>query len=142
MKTLLIYLILLSGVASVAQSDKVAGNYALSLPSNEGNLLEYKLTLNDDGSFVFHSYSNIKNRIPQQVHTYGKGTWTLEKNVVVFASDKQKDLDEKHILDFTATKARFVTKSPRDQSDKIVKTQLRFLESEIPWMNRVDLLKV
>ena len=50
--------------------------------------------------------------------------------------------DEKYTLDFTNSKARFVTKSPRDKSDKIIKTQLKFLESEIFWMRRIDIDKI
>ena len=142
MKILFIFLILISGLASFAQSDKVAGDYALSLPGNQGDLVEYKLTLIEDGSFEFHYYLNIKQRIPSTVNQYSKGTWTVKDNVVSFSSDKQKDFDEKNTLDFSGTKARFVTKSPRDTSDKLVKTQLRFLKSEIPWMERVDLSKI
>ncbi|MDI1317260.1 copper resistance protein NlpE N-terminal domain-containing protein [Flavobacterium sp.] len=142
MKTLLTFLILLTSAAIVAQSDKVAGNYALSLPSNEGDVIEYKLTLNEDGSFVFHYYLNINHRIPSTLNQYGKGTWTVKDNVVVFSSDKQKDIDEKNMVDFTATKARFLTKSHRAPSDKLVKTQLRFLKSAIPFMERVDLVKI
>ena len=142
MKTLFTFLILTASLTSFAQSETITGDYALSLPSNQGDLVEYKLTLNDDGSFEFHYYLNIKQRIPSTVNQYGKGTWKVKDNVVSFLSDKQNDFDEKHTLDFTATKARFLTKSPRDTSDKLVKTQLRFLKSEIPFMERVDLVKI
>ncbi len=142
MKTFIILFILISNLTAIAQSDKVAGDYALSLPSNQGDLVEYKLTLNEDGSFVFHYYLNIKQRIPSTLNQFGKGTWMIKDNVIVFSSDMQKDIEEKNTLDFTGTKARFITKSPRDTSDKLVKTQLRFLKSEIPFMERVDLVKI
>lgn len=142
MKTLFTFLILMASLTSFAQSGTITGDYALSLPSNQGDLIEYKLTLKEDGSFEFHYYLNIKQRIPSTINQYGKGTWKVKDNVVSFLSDKQNDFDEKHTLDFTATKARFLTKSPRDTSDKLVKTQLRFLKSEIPFMERVDLLKI
>lgn len=142
MKTLIILFILISNLTAIAQSDKVAGDYALSLTSNQGDLVEYKLTLNEDGSFVFHYYLNIKQRIPSTLNQFGKGTWMIKDNVIVFSSDMQKDIEEKNTLDFTGTKARFITKSPRDTSDKLVKTQLRFLKSEIPFMERVDLVKI
>jgi len=142
MKTLLTLLILISGFTVSAQSDKVAGDYALSLPSNQGDVIEYQLTLNEDGSFVFHYYFNIKHRIPSTANQYGKGTWMVKDNIVLFSADKLKDFDATNTLDFTGTKARFITKSPRDSSDKLIKTQLRFLKSEIPFMERVGLLQI
>lgn len=142
MKTLFTLFILISSLTAIAQSEKVAGDYALSLPSNEGDVIEYKLTLNEDGSFVFHYYLNIKHRNPSIDNKYGNGNWMVKDNVVVFSADKQKDFDEKNTLDFTGTKARFITKSPRDASEKLVKTQLRFLKSEITFMERVDLIKI
>lgn len=100
------------------------------------------MNLLDDGTFIFHYYSKIKNGIPPEKNYYGKGKWTVEKNVISFFSDKQKDLDDKFTVDFTNTKARFITKLPRDKTDKIVPTKLQFLKSSIAWMNRIDLLNV
>ena len=42
--------------------------------------------------------------------------------------------DEKYTLNFTNTKARYITKSPRDASEKEVKNHLRFYNSEISWI--------
>ena len=41
---------------------------------------------------------------------------------------------KKHTLNFTNTKARYITKSPRDTSEKEVKNHLRFYDSEISWI--------
>ena len=142
MKVIFTILILVSSLTSFSQTDKVIGDYKRVIESIENNIFEYELTLSQDGTFLFHYYSNIKQGIPPEVNKYGKGNWTINNNVISFFSDKQKDFDEKFTLDFTNTKARFVTKSPRDKSDKIIKTQLRFLDSEIFWMRRIDIDKI
>jgi hypothetical protein len=143
MKAIFTILILISNWTSFSQSAEVVGDYKLILGSEGKNeLLEYKLTLSQDGTFLFHYYSNIKTGIPPTVNKYGKGKWTIENNVVSFFSDKQKDSSDKFNLDFTNTKARFITKSPRDKTDQIIKTRLKFLKSDIPWMNRIELLKI
>ena len=142
MKALFTILILISNLTLFSQSDKVVGNYTLTLGNQESHLIEYKLTLNQDGTFFFHSFSNNKHGIPPEVNKYGKGKWIEENKVISFFSDKQKDIDEKHTLDFTNTKARFVIKSPRDKTDQIIKTRLKFLESEIFWISRIDMFKI
>lgn len=142
MKKILTILILISNLTLFSQTQNVVGNYKLILGTKDSDSFEYELTLNQDGTFSFHYYSNIKQGIPPEVDKYGKGNWTIKNNVISFFSDKQKDIDEKYSLNFSNTKARFVTKSPRDKSDKIIKTQLRFLDSEIFWMKRIDIDKI
>ncbi|MEN9907386.1 MAG: hypothetical protein RLZZ540_527 [Bacteroidota bacterium] len=142
MKTIFTLLILISNLTLFSQTQDVVGNYKLTLGAKDSSSFEYEVTLDQDGTFSFHYYSNIKQGIPPEVNKYGKGNWTIKNNVISFFSDKQKDFDEKFTLDFTNTKARFVTKSPRDKSDKIIKTQLRFLDSEIFWMRRIDIDKI
>jgi hypothetical protein len=142
MKAFFTILILISNLTLFSQVDKAVGDYLLTLKTNDSDILEYKLTLNEDGTFFFHYYSNIKQGIPPEVNKYGKGKWTIENKVISFFSDKQKDFDEKHTLDFTNTKARFITKSSRDKTDQIIKTRLQFLESEIFWMKRIEIFKI
>ena len=142
MKAIFTILFLIFNLASFSQSEKVAGDYKLTLGTKENDLFEYKLTLSPDGTFFFHYYSNIKRGIPPEVNKYGKGKWNLEKDVITFSTDKQTDFDKKNILDFTTSKARFITKSPRDITDKIVKTRIKFLKSEIPWISTIEMLKI
>lgn len=142
MKKIFTFLILISNLTLFSQTQEVLGNYKLNLETKDSSSFEYEVTLSQDGTFSFHYYSNIKQGIPPEVNKYGKGNWTINNNVISFFSDKQKDFDEKFTLDFTNTKARFVRKSPRDKSDKIIKTQLRFLDSEIFWMRRIDIDKI
>ena len=142
MKAVFTFLILISSLTSFSQSDKVIGDYTLKLETVENNQFEYKLNIAPDGTFYFHYYSNIKHGIPPEVNKYGKGKWTIENNVISFFSDKQKDLDEKHTLDFTNSKARFIIKSPRNKTDQIIKTSLQFLTSDIFWMERIKIFKI
>ena len=99
------------------------------------------LDLKVDGTFTFHIYRKISHKNPEE-NFYEKGTWKVEKeNVIYFYTDIESDIDEKYTLDFNNTKARYITKSPRDKSDKIVKTHLRFYESETSWLKGYKLFK-
>ena len=139
MKTIYtVWIVMLSFIVT-AQSESVVGNYAVKLGT--ADFFEYKLNLNEDGTFFFHYYSNIRQGIPPEVTKYGKGKWTVDKNVVTFVTDKQ-NIDAKHTLDFSITKARFIFKSPRDKSDRIIQTKLKFLESSLPWMYNIEMLKI
>ena len=143
MKVIFTILILVSSLTSFSQTDKVIGDYKLAIETTDkNNAFEYQLTLSQDGTFSFHYNSKMKQGTPTEVNKYGKGKWTVENNVISFFSDKQKDIDEKNTLDFTNSKARFITKSPRDKTDQIIKTRLQFLKSEIFWMARIEIFKM
>lgn len=142
MRTIVTFLILVSSLTSFAQTDKVSGDYKLAIETKDNNTLEYELTLSQDGTFTFHYYSNIKNGIPPEANKYGKGKWAIENNVISFFSDKQKDIDEKNTLNFTNSKARFITKSSRNKTNQIIKTRLQFLKSDIFWMKKIELFKI
>lgn len=131
MRVIISTLILISNLTLFSQSINFDGDYYRSLVKEGVHFIEYKLTLNQDRTFIFHSYSNNKQGIPPEVNKYGKGKWTEKDKVITFFSNKQKDFDEKYTLDFNNSKARFVTKHPRDKTDRIVKTKLQFFESEI-----------
>ena len=142
MKLLLTTLLFLFNLTIYAQSNAIAGDYNRNFSKEGDHLIEYKLTLHQDATFVFHSYSKIKNGVPPEVNKYGKGKWTAKDNVITFSSNKQEDFDAKYTLDFNKSKARFVTKNPRDKSDRIIKTKLTFVESEIQWIQRLDVFKI
>ena len=142
MKLLHTTLLLIFNLTIFAQSNAFAGDYNRTFSKEGDHLIEYKLTLRQDGTFVFHSYSKIKNGVPPEVNKYGKGKWTAKDNVISFSSNKKEDFDAKYTLDFNKSKARFVTKNPRDKSDRIFKTKLTFVESEIQWIQRLDVFKI
>ena len=142
MKLIITTLLLIFNLTLFAQSNQFAGDYTRSLSDEGKHIIEYKLTLNQDGTFVFHSYTKIQGGIPPEVNKYGQGKWTSKDNLITFSSNKKEDFDEKYTLDFNKCTARFVTKNPRDKSDKIVKTRLTFLESGISWLQRLDIFKI
>jgi len=143
MKVLTTTLFLIFNLALFAQSNQFIGDYQRTLSDTQTkSVIEYKLTLNQDGTFLFHSYSNIKGGVPPETNKYGKGKWTAKEDLITFSSNKQEDFDTKYTLDFNKSTARFKTKNPRDKSDQVVKTRLTFLESEIFWMERLDIFKI
>jgi len=142
MKQILTTLLLIFNITLFAQSNNFAGNYTRSLSAEGKHIIEYKLTLNQDGTFEFHYYTKLQGGSPPEVNKYGKGKWSVKDNMITFSANKKEDIDEKYTLDFNKSTARFVTKNPRDKSDKVVKTKLQFLESEIFWMKRIDIFKV
>lgn len=141
MKKTFTIIFLISTLISFSQSDKIFGEYFREF-GDEKHRVERKLNLNQDGTFTFHSYSNIKAGIPQIVHKYGKGTWSAEGKVVSFFTDIEKDIDEKHTLDFSDSRARFITKPSRDKTDRKIKTRLQFFESKIFWIERLGIFKI
>lgn len=143
MKLITTTLFLIFNLTLFAQSNQFAGEYQRTLGDTQNkNVIEYKLTLNQDGTFLFHSYSNTNGGVPPEVNKYGKGKWTAKDNLITFSSNKKEDFDTKYTLDFNKSTARFITKNPRDKTDQIIKTRLTFLESGIFWMERLDVFKI
>lgn len=142
MKSLITSFLLILTLTLSAQSNQFVGEYSRSLSEKEKHTIEYKLTLNPDGTFLFHSYSKIQGGNSAEDNKYGKGKWSAKENLITFSSNKKEDFDEKYTLDFNNSIARFVTKNPRDKSDKIVKTKLTILESGISWLQRLDVFKM
>ena len=95
---------------------------------------------NSDGTFLFHEYDKIDGGSPPERNKYAKGTWKADKKIIAFFADTS-DFDEKHTLNFNTTKARFISKSPRDTSDKDIKTSIQFFQSEIPWITGRTFIK-
>ena len=126
MKNLLIIFFVQFTGSIAAQPGVHAGIYEVKHEASNGDFHEYRMTLNPDGTFLFHSHSEIALGIPPENEKYGKGTWRTEKNTIIFSTDKLTELDEIHNLDFNGTKARYDTKSPRDKSGRIIRTKLKF----------------
>lgn len=141
LKKVFTILFLISNLTLFSQSDEQFGEYYLKL-EGEKHLIEYRLILNQDGTFIFHSYTNHEAGIPPIIQKYGKGKWSVDGEVISFFSDREKDFDEKYTLDLSNSRARFVTKPSRDKTDRIIKTRLKFFESEIFWIKGLDIFKV
>lgn len=142
MKALTTLLIFISSVTLFAQSPVYVGEYALDVETVEKNVFHYKLTLAEDGTFFFHYHSIIPKGTPQEVNTYGKGKWTADNNVISFFADKQIDFNEKYTLDLSNSKARFLVKPLRDKTDRVIKTRLKFLKSDIFWIKGLEIFKL
>ncbi|MEO7282461.1 MAG: hypothetical protein ACOH2D_14545 [Gelidibacter sp.] len=149
MKNLILLITVLSSsfvVNSQVTVNDVAGTYERKLSNTSPHIINYTLNLNADGTFHFHSYDKIQLGTPNKPRSnerssYAKGTWTLAEKVVSF-STSASDFDEKFTLDFDTSKARFISKHPRDKSDKVVETALRFYESQIDWIHSLYILKI
>tara|TARA_B100000809_G_scaffold176743_1_gene174192 strand:+ start:7070 stop:7498 length:429 start_codon:yes stop_codon:yes gene_type:complete len=141
MKTIILLFLVVITTAVNSQTKEYTGTYKRDYDINGEGVNKYTLDLKPNGTFIFHNYRKISTKNPEE-NQYGKGTWKSEKNnVIYFYTNKETELDEKHTLNFTNTKARFITKSPRDKSDKEVKTHLRFYDSEIFWIKGHQLFK-
>ena len=142
MKKIFLILILLFNLTIYSQVDYAAGDYLLSFKSKNGDLNQWKLNLIENGTFLFHYYSNVKFEIPNEKNIYDKGKWTIKNNLISFIADKEKDLDEKYSLNFNNSKARFIIKSQRNKTNEIIKTRIKFLESDIFWMKGTEIFKI
>ena len=131
-----------------AQLDQIPGVYFRQHGSGP-HIIEYTLTLRENGTFLFHFHRNVEKPIPQEEHKYGKGKWTIEVKenfstntfIISFSANPEKDFDEKFTLDFNGSKARFVNKTQRNITDKEVQTRLQFYKSNIFWMERIAIYK-
>lgn len=137
----LTFLLLVTSLGLFSQTEKVAGEYFRSMGDKNEHLIEYTLILNENGTFSFHSYKSLKKGNPREENIYGKGNWNLDGKVVSFFTHPQKEIDEKYTLDFSNSRARFITKPERDKTDRIIETRLQFFESEIFWIERLKILK-
>ena len=140
MKKLFLLLILTIGFSLSAQTENYAGTYILHLEGKDGNILDYKLQLSQDNTFMFVSFQKLLDtRGEHDKYNYGKGTWKVENKIIKFTTEKT-DLDEKHTLNFSGSTARLIKKSPRDTSEKVVPTSLQFYKSEIFWIANLKLI--
>src|SRR3954468_8625300 len=101
MKQITTTLFLIFNLTLFAQSNQVVGDYSRTLGDTDGkHVIEYKLTLNQDGTFLFHSYTKMEGGVPPEANKYGKGKWTSKDNLITFSTNKQNDFDSKYTLDF------------------------------------------
>lgn len=68
MKLIIVSLLLITGLNSFAQSKDFLGEYTRTLGEEGKHLIEYKLTLNQDGTFVFHYYKKIQGGTPTEAN--------------------------------------------------------------------------
>lgn len=120
-----------------------SGVYIKEPNSNDGTKLKWTLSLLDDGTFLYHFFRDISaiSKSNGEENYYGKGTWSLIGDSIVLFSNDEDNLKEQYTLNLNNSKARYITKSPRDKSIKVVKTALLFYESETFHIKGLELIK-
>lgn len=138
MKYLYLVLFFIFNLSLLAQ----AGVYVIDHTNDslDGTKIKWTLTLNDDGTFLYNFYRDIAGERNPEENFYGKGTWTSNGKIVAFKA-KPLDFNQKFTVNLNNSKALYITKSPRDKSDKIIKTALRFYESETFHIEGLQLFK-
>jgi hypothetical protein len=125
----------------MAQTTDCVGTYSRHILTVDKDILDYQITLKNDGTFTFSYYSKLKNRIPVEERKEGQGTWVLEKNVITFTNATSPSDTSQNLLDFSETKARWIAPSPRNTSATVKPQQLLFLSSKVNWLPRLVLEK-
>ncbi len=136
MKQFFLILLLITNFSTNAQTEDFSGTYAFYSKSIKGEIVDYKIQLNKDQTFIFKSY--VYNGM-KEYHPNGKGTCKVEYKTLKFTTETA-DINQEYTLNFTGTTARVIKKSPRDTSDKVVPTALQFYKSEIRIIENLKLL--
>jgi len=126
-----------------SQTQPYTGEYSSSHRTDDTDnpRIDNTLTLNPNGTFLFHFYRKINDKTPEE-NWYAKGKWAVEKkNHLFFYINRDTDLDEKYTLNFSKTKARYVSASPRRISGNSINPSLIFYSSEISWVKGMKLYK-
>ena len=120
-----------------------SGIYVYEPKNSEGTIIKWTLTLNEDGTFLYHFLRDLSaiSKLSTEENYYGKGTWVLEGKTVILSS-KKDDLNEQYTVNLNNSKARYITKSPRDTTDRVIKTGLRFYEPETSHIKGLELFKL
>ncbi|WP_157805266.1 copper resistance protein NlpE N-terminal domain-containing protein [Confluentibacter citreus] len=129
-------------LAVFAQLKVDHGVYQVDFLDDENEGIQYTLTLNEDHTFKFHFFRKPKGANNPQENYYAKGTWASENNSIFFDAEDVLDLNEEYTLNLKNSKARFNTKSPRDVSARVVKTSIKFYDSELFWVKGLELFKI
>ncbi|MEY2631227.1 MAG: hypothetical protein RLZZ469_2125 [Bacteroidota bacterium] len=136
MKQFSLILLLITSFGINAQTEDFSGTYVFYNKSLKGEIVDYKIQLNEDQTFIFTSY--VFNGM-NEYRSNGKGTWKVENKTLKFTTEPA-DINKEYTLNFTGTTARVIKKSPRDTSDKVVPITLQFYKSEIRIIENLKLL--
>lgn len=108
-----------------------SGVYVKEPKLSDGTKVKWTLTLDEDGTFLYHFFRDISavSKLNTEENYYGKGTWIAEGKIVTLFSNETDNLEGQYTVNLNNSKARYITKSPRDKSNKVVKPALLFYES-------------
>ena len=102
------------------------GKYENKTGKDAEFVVEYELTLNIDGTFLFHFY---QDQICYVENERAKGKWKIENGIIIFEVNKSSDIDKNHKYNFNNTKA------------KVNGGVLTFFDCEVIWLNDIKLKK-
>ena len=143
MKNLLILFFLTGTVSVIAQTSDFIGIYLLKVDEENG-VIQHKMVLNEEGTFLFSTYfspDNPEGKMLEITHMYGSGKWRTNGKQLFFIVDKEEDIDEDRILDFSKTRARIQQPSPGKPDGEKAREELVFFDSNIFWVKGLKLIK-
>lgn len=135
----LLFISLLALISQVS-AQSIAGQYEVIYDATNG-YISYELVLNPDGRFSFHFYRKSDCATCVEENQYGRGRWEATAKKLTLITDPDTDVNEDFVLDLNGSKAHFIFKSPRDKTDRVVKTRLKFYESDIFWVKGMEIFK-
>lgn len=134
MRGIMCYILVFNVFIAAAQ----AGLYVNTPNLTDGNKIKWTVDLKADGTFTYHFFRDVRvsSAASKEVENYyARGTWVLSDKTILFYSEENEDVN------LNNSKARYYTKSPRDKTDRIIKTRLRFYESDSPHIKGLELFK-
>jgi hypothetical protein len=136
MKTLLNLLVITLTLNLSAQNEDYVGTYGWYVLTVKDEIIDYKINLESDGTFIFTSY--VTDIGKNEYSGLSKGSWIVKNKVIHFISEPT-DVDGIKNLNFTGTTARIIKKSPRNKSELKSPTFLQFYKSDIFWVSNLKL---
>jgi len=97
MKQFFLILLLISSLGANAQTEDFSGTYVFYNKSLKGEIVDYKIQLNKDQTFIFTSY--VYNGL-NEYRSNGKGTWKVENKTLKFTTEPA-DINKEYTLNFT-----------------------------------------
>ncbi len=136
MKSIFIFLVIAMTFLSV-EAQTVEGTYANKWESPTGETIAYALTLNEDGTFTFHSTRSFLANEPNKIGQ-AEGSWKLENNLLVLnTTGEGNELSS----DLNLNKARYVSVSPRNPKFNLEQPMFMFYESHVFYAKKMKLIK-
>jgi len=127
MKNILIVILLNLAYNLFSQTKSFVGVYENKTDKDAEFIIEYKLSLNADNTFLFHFYQDQICYIDDE---RAKGKWKLENNAIIFNVNEKTDVNDTHKFNFNKTKAT------------IKGNTLSFYDCSIDWINNTELKKI
>jgi hypothetical protein len=137
-KLILFFTIVLTVVNSHSQN--IEGTYSNKWVSNSGEGKEFVLRLNEDGNFTFN-YIRMYRDSDSNTKIEVQGSWVLDGHLLVLNSNNSNEEDNHIASGLNLNKARFISVSPRNPNSNMVKSSLKFFESDVFYAEDMELIK-